>query len=167
MLQRNCTEPASPEPAEGPKGEEGSVAKEKPNEYPNRYKVLKMKSLGARRITIKVGDVWETPVLHILLTKEDGVVVARCLDFTVSSHGNDEKDAMGSLADAVKEYVLTAIENNAVDTIHDPAHSKYWRMYNELEAKQSMSSLKRSIGKTVGSNQSDNIKKAPTQIIYA
>ncbi len=126
-----------------------------------------MRSLGARRITIKAGDVWETPVLHILLTGEDSVVVARCLDFTVSSHGKDEKDAITSLADAVKEYILTAIENSAVNTIYDPAHSKYWRMFNELEAKQSMSSLKRSIGKTVISDQSDNIRKAPTQIIYA
>ncbi len=126
-----------------------------------------MRSLGARRITIKVGDVWETPILHILLTREDNVVVARCLDFTVSSHGKDKKDAITSLADAVKEYILTAIENSAVNTIYDPAHSKYWRMFNELEAKQSMNTLRRSIGKTVMADQSDNIRKAPTQIIYA
>ncbi|MBC8456514.1 MAG: hypothetical protein H8D67_00780 [Deltaproteobacteria bacterium] len=126
-----------------------------------------MKSLGAKRIAIKVGDVWETPILHILLTREDSVVVARCLDFSVSSHGTDEKDATESLADAIKEYVLTAIENSAVDTICDPAHSKYWRMFNEIEAKQSMSSLKRSLGKTAISNKSDSMRKASTQIIHA
>lgn len=126
-----------------------------------------MKSLGAKRIAIKVGDVWETPILHILLTREDSVVVARCLDFSVSSHGTDEKDATESLAGAIKEYVLTAIENSAVDTIFDPAHSKYWRMFNEIEAKQSMSSLKRSLGKTAISNKSDSMRKASTQIIHA
>jgi hypothetical protein len=104
-----------------------------------------MKSLRARRIRIKVGDIWETPVLHVLLTKEDDVVVARCLDFTVSSHGDNEKEALRSLADSVKEYVVTAVENNAIETIYHPANGKYWRMYNELEAKQSMDHLKKSL----------------------
>jgi len=94
-----------------------------------------MKGLRAYRIEIKVGKLWESPPLHILLTKEDEVVVARCLDFTVSSHGNDEKTALKSLADSVKEYVLTAVENDAVDTVFDPANGKYWRLYNELEAR--------------------------------
>ena len=132
-----------------------------------RQWVTRMKSLGARRITIKIGDVWETPVLHILLTREDDVIVARCLDFTVSSHGEDEKDAVKSLADAVKEYVLTAIEDSAIDTIYDPAHSKYWRMFNELEAKRTMSTLKRSIGRALGSSQSESMRRGATEIIYA
>jgi hypothetical protein len=126
-----------------------------------------MKSLGARRIAIKLGDVWETPVLHILLTREDDVIVARCLDCTVSSHGEDEKDAVKSLADAVKEYVLTAIEDSAIDTIYDPAHSKYWRIFNELEAKRAMTSLKRSIGKTLWSSDSESIRRGATEIIFA
>ena len=126
-----------------------------------------MKSLRARRITIRIGDVWEAPALHVLLTEEDDVIVARCLDLTVSSHGKDEEDAIESLANAVKEYVVTAIEDSAVNAIYDPAHSKYWRMFNELEARESMNSLKRSIGKTVRSNQGDNIRTAPTQITYA
>jgi hypothetical protein len=96
-----------------------------------------MKGLRAYRIEIKVGKLWESPPLHILLTKEDEVVVARCLDFTVSSHGNDEKTALKSLADSVKEYVLTAVENDAVDIVYDPANGKYWRLYNELESRQS------------------------------
>jgi hypothetical protein len=87
------------------------------------------------RIKAKIGDLWESPLLHVLLTKEDDVVVARCLDFTVSSHGEDQKDALKSLADSIKEYVLTALESKGINTIFDPAHGKYWRMYNELEAK--------------------------------
>jgi len=117
-----------------------------------------MKSIKAERIRIKIGDLWESPLLHILLTKEDDVVVARCLDFTVSSHGDDEKDALKSLADSIKEYVLTAVENDAIDTIFDPAHGKYWRMYNELEAKQSMSNLKRSLKKSFKSVSYQNIQ---------
>ena len=57
-----------------------------------------MKGLRAYRIEIKVGKLWESPPLHILLTKEDEVVVARCLDFTVSSHGNDEKTALKTIS---------------------------------------------------------------------
>ena len=71
------------------------------------------------------------------MTKETDIVVARCLYFTVSSHGKDEKEALKALADSIKEYILTAVENDAIDTIFDPAHGKYWRMYNELETKQS------------------------------
>ena len=50
-----------------------------------------MKGSRAHRIKIGVGDLWESPILHILLTREEDVVVARCLDFTVSAHGKNEK----------------------------------------------------------------------------
>jgi len=126
-----------------------------------------MKGIRGDRIKINVGNLWESPMLHILLTKEDDVVVARCLDFTVSSHGKDEKDALKSLADSVKEYVLTAVENDAIDTIFDSAPSKYWRMYNELEAKQSIAKLKRSLKKSFESASDENIQKSNAEINYA
>ncbi|MDY7036484.1 MAG: hypothetical protein SV375_10050 [Thermodesulfobacteriota bacterium] len=53
-----------------------------------------MKRMKALRMKITVGKLWESPILHILLTKEDDVIVARCLDFTVYSHCKDEKDAL-------------------------------------------------------------------------
>ena len=81
-----------------------------------------MKGTKAERIKIKLGDIWESPELNVLLTRENDVVVARCLDFTVSSHGTDVKDALNSLAESIKEYILTAIENDAINTIFDPAH---------------------------------------------
>ena len=68
-----------------------------------------MKGIRAYRIRIKVGKLWESPMLHILLTKEDDVIVSRCLDFTVSSHGKDEKEALNSLADSIKEKGLVVI----------------------------------------------------------
>jgi len=126
-----------------------------------------MKGMRAHRIKIKVGNLWESPILHILVTKEDDVIVSRCLDFTVSSHGKDEKDPLEALADSIKEYVLTAVENNSIDTIFDPAHSKYWRMYNELEAKQSSSKLKRTLKRSFKSVSNENIRKSNAEISYA
>ena len=126
-----------------------------------------MKGMKAKRIRFKIGSVWESPALHILLTKENDVVVARCLDFTVSSHAKDEKGALKALADSIKEYVLTAVENDAINTIFDPAHGKYWRMYNELETKQSSRSLKMSIKKSLTSVSNDNLQQSTAEINYA
>jgi hypothetical protein len=126
-----------------------------------------MKGMRAYKIKIKVGSLWESPMLHILLTKEDDVIVVRCLDFAVSSHGKDGKEALKSLADSIKEYILTAVENNSIDTIFDPAHSKYWRMYNELEAKQSSNSLKRTLKRSFKSVSNENIQESTAEISYA
>ena len=126
-----------------------------------------MKGMKAKRVRFKIGSLWESPALHILLTKENDVVVARCLDFTVSSHGKDDKDALKALADSIKEYVLTAVENDAINTIFDPAHGKYWRIYNELEAKQSSRSLKMSIKKSLMSIPNDNLQQSTAEINYA
>jgi len=84
-----------------------------------------------------LGDHWESPPLHILLTQEDDVIAARCLDFTVSSHGEDETEALNSWADAIREYILTAVENQSVESIYDPAHGKCWRMYDGAKTKKS------------------------------
>ena len=35
----------------------------------------------------------------------------------------------------VTPETLTAVKNDAINTIFDPAHAKHWRMYNELETK--------------------------------
>ena len=126
-----------------------------------------MKGMKAKRIKFKINSLWESPALHILLTKENDVIVARCLDFTVSSHGEDEKTALKALADSIKEYILTAVENDAINTIFDPAHAKYWRMYNELETKQSAKSLKMSIKKSLRSVTNDNLQQSTAEITYA
>ena len=126
-----------------------------------------MKSLKAERIKIKIGDIWESPELYILLTQENDVVVARCLDFMVSSHGTDIKDALNSLAESIKEYILTAVENDAINTIYDSAHSKYWRMFNELETKHSVGKMKRSLKKSLKSISYKNLEHSPAEINYA
>ncbi|MBD3251638.1 hypothetical protein GF380_04270 [Candidatus Uhrbacteria bacterium] len=123
--------------------------------------------MKAKRIRFKIGDLWESPLLHILLTKEDDVIVARCLDLTVSSHSKDEKSALKALADCIKEYVLTALENDAINMIFDPAHSKYWRMYNELEARNSSRNLKISIKRNLASVPKENLRRSTAEIEYA
>ena len=86
--------------------------------------IKKLQKMGCilvrhERIQVSLGDIWKSPSLHILLTQEEGVVVARCLDFTVSSHGGNEKEAIQSLGEVIKEYLLTAIEENAMDVVYD------------------------------------------------
>jgi hypothetical protein len=126
-----------------------------------------MRGKKADRIKIKVGNMWESPILHVLLTREDDVIVARCLDFTVSSHGEDEKKAIQALGESIREYILTAVEDNAIDNIFDPAHGKYWRMYNELEAKQLKRRLKKSLEKMFESGSNANKAELTTEIHYA
>lgn len=126
-----------------------------------------MKALKAMRIKIKIGDLWISPVLHVLLTEEDNVIIARCLDFTVSSHGEDEKDALKSLAEAIKEYILTSVEDSNVDNLYDPAHNKYWMMFNEQEAKQMHKNFKRSLSKTILMKSPKELEKLTAEVTYA
>ena len=35
-----------------------------------------MKGIKAERIKVKIGNLWERPLLHVLLTEEDDVIVA-------------------------------------------------------------------------------------------
>ena len=126
-----------------------------------------MKTLRAERMKIKLSDHWESPPLHILLTQEDDVIVARCLDFTVSSHGKDENEALNSLADAIREYILTAVENRALGSIYDPAHGKYWRMYEEQTTRKSMKTLERSLQRSLASLKCENITHSTLEICHA
>lgn len=126
-----------------------------------------MKTLRSERIRIRIGNIWESPELHVLLTQEDDIVVARCLDFTVSSHGKDVQDALESLAASIKEYILTAVENDAINSLFDPAHGKYWRMYNELESRHTSGTLKRTLRKSLKSVPYKNMQKSTAEISYA
>ncbi len=79
--------------------------------------------------------------LHILLTKEDNVIVARCLDFSVSTHGENEEDALASLSDSIKDYLNYALERKAFSEIIDPEDDKLWEMYRKLELQDESSSF--------------------------
>lgn len=126
-----------------------------------------MKYLDAKRARIKIGDLWESPLLSILLSEEDGVVVARCLDFTVSSHGESINEAISALAEAVKEYVLTSIENRLEDRLYDPARRKYWRAFNEIEKQQSLALLNASIRLSMNTDQLQEINRTSPELVYA
>jgi hypothetical protein len=71
--------------------------------------------------------------LHILLTQEDDVIVARCLDFSVSSHGENEKEALDSLSESLTDYLNYAIEKDAFDEMIDPDEEAFWQIYHKLE----------------------------------
>lgn len=94
-----------------------------------------MKGIKAIRCLIKIGDLWESPMLHILVTKEDEVYVARCLDFIVSSHGNSPKEALEAVKLSIIEYARHTLENNIADQMVDPASDRYWVLFKELELK--------------------------------
>ena len=126
-----------------------------------------MKAIKAIRAKFKVNDIWESPALHILLTREDNVIVARCLDFTVASHGSDEREAINAVTEAVKEYILSALENDVINAIYDPAHGRYWRMYNELEAKQVNMQIKRSLKKSVAAILQNKSNQSSIEISHA
>ncbi|MBN2373823.1 hypothetical protein JXL19_08550 [bacterium] len=102
-----------------------------------------------------------------MLTKEDNVVVARCLDFTVSSHGEDATDALKSLAEAIKEYILTSIEGSNIDNLYNPAHNKYWRMFNELESRQLYKNFKQFLSKSKLLKSPKELEQLAVEVTYA
>ncbi len=71
--------------------------------------------------------------LHILLTDEDGVIVARCLDFSVSSHGEDEQDTLIFLSDSMNDYLEHAIDHGSKEHILDPDYDWLWKTSSNLE----------------------------------
>jgi len=73
------------------------------------------------------------PPLHILLTEEDAVIVIRCLDFSISSHGDTIKEARESMNSTLMDYLKHAIENNSLDNLFDSDLKEYWDMYHQLE----------------------------------
>ena len=83
--------------------------------------------------------------LHILLTKEDDVIVARCLDFSVSSHGENEEDALNSLSDSIRDYLDHAIEHGALDEIIDPDEDKFWEAFRKSELQEELLNIKENI----------------------
>ena len=59
--------------------------------------------------------------------------MSRCLDFSVSSNGEDEEDALASLTESIKDYLNYALEQKAFSEIIDPEDDKLWEMYRKLE----------------------------------
>ena len=97
--------------------------------------------------------------LHILLTEEDSVIVARCLDFSVSSHGDNEEDALASLSDSINDYLDHAIQKGALNEIIDPDEDKLWNIYRKLELEYESISIIQNI---------DILKKNITEkVVYA
>lgn len=81
--------------------------------------------------------------LHVLLTEEDGVIVARCLDFSISSHGETETEALDSLSDCIKNYLDHAIKSGSLEQAIDPDTDEFWNLYRKVELEQELSSIKK------------------------
>lgn len=84
----------------------------------------------------------DLPPLHMLFTEEEGVVVVRCLDFSISSHGEDIPDAIESINSALIDYIKHGIERGDVESIFDPELKMYWDWYKELEIEKERDNFK-------------------------
>lgn len=82
--------------------------------------------------------------LHILLTEEDDVIVARCLEFSVSSHGENEEDALASLSDSISDYLDYVLKQGALNEVIDPEEDKFWEIYKKLELREEFLTIKNS-----------------------
>ncbi len=123
-----------------------------------------MRGIKAIRCSIKIGNLWESPMLHILITKEEEIYVARCLDFTVSSHGDSPKEALEAVKLSIVEYIHHAFENNITNLLIDPTPNRYWDIFKEAELKAE--SIK--IRKTVNSLNTDmllQIQQIPEEMM--
>ena len=89
----------------------------------------------------------ELPPLHLLFTEEDNVIVVRCLDFSISSHGETVEDALESINSSLVDYIKYSMENSDIDNLFDHDLKDYWDMYRELETKQEIESFKEHFNK--------------------
>jgi hypothetical protein len=74
---------------------------------------------------------------------------------------------MNAITEAAKEYILSALENDIINAIYDPAHSRYWRMFNELEARRVNMQLKRSLKKSVSAILQNKSTQSTIEISHA
>ena len=63
--------------------------------------------------------------------------------FSISSHGENESEALASLSDCIKDYLDYAVNNSALDEIIDTDDEQFWKIYRELELKNESSRIVR------------------------
>ncbi|OQX19548.1 MAG: hypothetical protein BWK80_36770 [Desulfobacteraceae bacterium IS3] len=90
-----------------------------------------------------IGTITNMPglYLHILLTEEDDVIVARCLDFSVSSHGENKEEALASLNDSIADYLDYALKQGAFEAIIDPEEDMFWDIFKEQQLKEETAAI--------------------------
>ncbi len=93
------------------------------------------------------------------MSRADHISTFRCLDFSVSSHGENEEDALDSLSDSIKDYLDYALKHDALNEIIDPEEDKFWEIYRKLELQSEALSIKESANIL----KEDKVKK----VIYA
>jgi hypothetical protein len=103
--------------------------------------------MEAKPLKTLIGTIKHFPelYLHILLTEEDGLIVARCLDFSVSSHGENEADALASLSESVKDYMDYAVGRGAFDEIIDPDDENLWNVFWKQKLKEQSAIIEKNV----------------------
>lgn len=101
----------------------------------------KPKGLKALRCKLRLDGSWESPPLHILVTAEDGLIVARCLDFTVATHGDTVEEAVNDLTDMLADHVRYYLERGIPDKLIRPDHEEHWQIFNALEIRSERRAL--------------------------
>jgi len=102
----------------------------------------------------------DVATLHILFTEEDDVIVARCLDFSISSHGNTIEEATESINSALTDYIKHGIEESDIDSLFDPDLKEYWELYRDLEIEEERKSFRARIKEV-----EENVRK--NGLVYA
>ena len=78
----------------------------------------------------------ELQPLHLLFTEEDDVIVVRCLDFSISSHGETIEEALESINSSLVDYITYNLENSDIDSLFDLELQEYWDIYRDLEIEE-------------------------------
>lgn len=91
------------------------------------------KGLKAIRCRLRLDHTWESPPLHILVTAEEGLTVASCLDFTVATHGDTIDEALEDLKAMLAEHVRDYIDRGIPEKLIRPDAEEYRKLFYKLE----------------------------------
>ncbi|MBI3923185.1 MAG: hypothetical protein HY318_17325 [Armatimonadetes bacterium] len=109
----------------------------------------KPKGLKALRCKLRLDDTWESPPLHILVTAEDELTVASCLDFTVATHGDTIDEALEDLKAMLAEHVRDYIDRGIPEKLIRPDAEEYWKLFYKLELRSERRFLNRMKSKSL------------------
>ncbi|MFZ4441433.1 MAG: hypothetical protein ACOYOS_23730 [Syntrophales bacterium] len=63
-----------------------------------------------------------------------------------------------------QDFTFIMVDDKAWDILYDPAQNKYWRMFNDLEARTNVAYLKKSLNKSLKFFTGDTSREIRTEI---
>ena len=81
--------------------------------------------------------------LRVVFYREDGDIVAHCLEFDLVGCGSDHEEAMDCLVEAIACQVDATLESGNIDNLFSPAPGEYFRMFAAGKSEQG-------VGKGIG-----------------